>query len=377
LLKRSRPALAVPAAIAAIQRLVRLADCLIARTYLSLVDERAGLLVFLFHSLFRDEREIALDYVDPLQRTTASQFRRFVEYYLDHGYRFIGPEDLTNGLDPGGKYALISFDDGYYNNVLALPVLEEYRAPALFFISTDHVLENKGFWWDVLYRERIARGASPLQVGREGLGMKSKTSEQIEAELRAEFGAEALVPRGDIDRPFTPAELRDFAMSRHVYLGNHTANHAILTNYAPDEARVQIRTAQESLTEMTGVRPRAIAYPDGAHSDAILQTCRDLGLELGFTTAPVKNRVPVAPSSSNDLRLGRFALHHEIPIEIQCRTCRSDLLLYRTFRAAYLRLVRGHRERGRNGRIAQSPGEEPQISCHTVTVPPAAAAGSS
>ena len=131
--------------IATIQRLVRAVDCLIARSYLSLVHEGTGLLVFLFHSLFRDEPEIALNRVDPLQRTTVGQFRRFVEYYLDHDYRFIGPDDLLNGLEPGGKYALISFDDGYYNNVLARPILEEYRAPALFFISTDHVGKNKGF----------------------------------------------------------------------------------------------------------------------------------------------------------------------------------------------------------------------------------------
>ena len=377
MLQRLRPELAGLPLTTAIQRFVRAADCLIARTYLRLFHEGSGLLVFLFHSLFRDEQEVALNCVDPLQRTTVDQFRSFVEYYLDHDYRFIGPDDLASGLDPGGKYALISFDDGYYNNVLALPVLEEHRAPALFFISTEHVAEHKGFWWDVLYRERIARGASPGRVCREGLGLKSKTSEQIEVELRAEFGDDAFIPRGDIDRPFTPAELRDFARAPYVYLGNHTANHAILTNYTPDEVRAQIRMAQESLTELTGVCPRAIAYPNGAYSDAIVRTCRDLGLELGFTIAPVKNRVPLDHNSPNAFRLGRFALHGEIPIEIQCRTCRSDLLLYSTFRAAYLRLVRGQGERGRNGRIPPSPGEEPPIPCQTATLPAVAAAAGS
>ena len=170
--------------------------------------------------------------------------------------------------------------------------------------------------------------------------MKSRTSEQIEAELRAEFGADAFTPRSEIDRPFSAAELRDFARAPHVYLGNHTANHAILTNYPMDEARAQVRKAQESLTEMTGVCPRAIAYPNGAHSDAIVRICRDLGLDLGFTIAPVKN--PVDVRSPNALRLGRFAPYDAIPIEIQCRTYRSDLLLYSNFRTAYLRLVCGY-----------------------------------
>ena len=63
------------------QRFVRTTDCLIARAYLATFRERGGLLAFLFHSLFRDEREIALNQVDPLQRTTVGQFRRFIEYY--------------------------------------------------------------------------------------------------------------------------------------------------------------------------------------------------------------------------------------------------------------------------------------------------------
>src|SRR4051794_33922106 len=123
-----------PSMIASIQRLVRATDDLFARAYLGLFRERGGVLAFLFHSLFRDEREIALNLVDPLERTTVAQFQALVEYYLEHGYRFIGPDDLLDGLSPDGKYALITFDDGYYNNTLALPVLQKYQVPAVFFI---------------------------------------------------------------------------------------------------------------------------------------------------------------------------------------------------------------------------------------------------
>ena len=231
---------------ASIKGLVRATDCLFARAYLGLFHERSGLLVFLFHSLFRDEREIALNQVDPLQRTTVSQLRKFVEYYLNNDYYFICPDDLMNGLRPDGKYAMITFDDGYYNNTLALPVLQRYQIPAVFFISTDHVREDKCFWWDVLYRERLTQGATPAQIYREVLSLKSQTTEWIEAELKVRFGADAFQPRGDVDRPFTPAELREFALLPHVHLGNHTANHAILTNYPPDEIRSQILRAQEA-----------------------------------------------------------------------------------------------------------------------------------
>jgi peptidoglycan/xylan/chitin deacetylase (PgdA/CDA1 family) len=326
--------------IAAIQELVWATDALIARAYLALFRERDALLSFLFHSLFRDDREIARNVVDPLQRTTVARFREFVAYYLEHGYRFVSPDDLLRGLGRDGRYALITFDDGYYNNTLALPVLEEFRVPAVFFVSTDHVRQAKCFWWDVLHRELSARRASPGQIFREVVRLKALRTDQIEAELADRFGPGAFTPRGDIDRPFTPEELRAFAAHPLVHLGNHTANHAILTNYTPDQVRDQIVQAQESLRAMTGVLPRLIAYPNGAHTHRIIQTCGDVGLKVGFTIRPEKNPLPLDPRSSGLLRLGRFSPEGYLPVVTQCRTFRSDLLLYGLFRDGYLRLSR-------------------------------------
>ena len=167
--------------------------------------------------------------------------------------------------------------------------------------------------------------------------MKTFTTERIEAELGHRFGAEAFRPRGDIDRPFTPAELRDFAREPFVHLGNHTANHAILTNYAPDQARRQIEAAQESLAEMTGVRPTSIAYPNGAFSRPIVEACDDLGLRVGFTVRPVKNALIGVGGIADgglpaNLRLGRFMLEGDSSFATQCRTYRSDFLLYSVLR---------------------------------------------
>ena len=196
-----------------IQNFIRGADSAIASVYLSMFRERNALMTFLYHSLFRNEAEIALNHVDPLQRTTTTQFRQFIQYYLSHGYRFISPSDLLNGLRADGKYALITFDDGYYNNTLALPILQEFNVPATFFISTNHVLQNKSYWWDVHHRERIARAATRHQIYTEAVALKSLRADQLEEKLAAEFGPSAFRPKGDIDRPFSPAELKQFAAS--------------------------------------------------------------------------------------------------------------------------------------------------------------------
>jgi peptidoglycan/xylan/chitin deacetylase (PgdA/CDA1 family) len=325
----------------AIQQFVRAADAVIAKAYLKLFQERNALISFLFHSLFRNEAEIEQNLVDPLQRTTVAQFRQFIEYYLENGYRFVSPADVLAGLSPQGKYALISFDDGYFNNKLARPILEEYRVPAVFFISTNHVLENKCFWWDALYRERTKQGVSHRRIKAEAVAAKSLTSEQIESQLLARFGPDTLRPRGDIDRPFTPDELRDFAQSPQVHLGNHTANHAILTNYPSEQVRNQIATCQRALVEMTGIQPCAIAYPNGANNLDIVRACDEIGIKLGFTIRPEKVVLPVGHGADGMLRLGRFCPHGEGPMLRQCQTYRSDLLLYGLFRDGYLRIRRG------------------------------------
>jgi peptidoglycan/xylan/chitin deacetylase (PgdA/CDA1 family) len=326
--------------LSSVQKFIRSTDAAAAGAYLSLFRERKALLCFLFHSIFLDDRESRENRVHPLQRTTVAQFRAFVRYYKSQGYQFIRPADLFGGVDPDGKYALITFDDGYFNNIRALPILDEFGVPATFFITTDNVGQCKCFWWDVHWRESAARGLSHDAIVRDGRALKSMTTEQIEEELLRRHGRSAFTPRGDLDRPFTPTELRDFSQNPLVGLGNHTANHAILSNYSATEGRRQIAAAQEAIQSMTGLRPIAIAYPNGAHSPQIQRWCVDAGLKCGFTVEPRKTTLPLDMNSPAAMRIGRFMPEGDEPIERQCQTFRSDVQLYGKFHAGFQRISR-------------------------------------
>jgi peptidoglycan/xylan/chitin deacetylase (PgdA/CDA1 family) len=328
--------------VGSVQNFVRLTDAAVARMYLSMFQERGALMCFMFHSLFRNQLEIDANVVDPLQRTTIAQLRQFIRYYLDSGYTFLSPQDLLDGeLDKDGRYAMMTFDDGYFNNMLAVPILEEFRVPATFFISTNHIKQNKSYWWDVLYRELIVRGFTNAQIQHEALTFKAMKHEAVDDELVGRFGAAALTPRGDIDRPFTPDELAKFASCPYVHLGNHTTDHAILINYSADEMRQQVVGGQDALEEMTGRRPISIAYPNGGHDGVAVQICREAGLPIGFTIRPEKNDLPLDNDSPKLSRLGRFCPHGEEPMLRQCHTFRSDYQIYGTFRDMYLKLARG------------------------------------
>src|SRR5688572_17254650 len=159
---------------------VRALDAVTARAYLAMFRERPGLVTLLFHSLFADAAEVRLGHIDPQQCTTVGDFAAVLEHFRAAGYRFVSPADVSSGLDPSARHVMVTFDDGYFNNVRALPVMKRCDVPTTFFISTGHVRDGRCFWWDVLYRERSARGASLAQIRAEGAALKRLPYAQIE-----------------------------------------------------------------------------------------------------------------------------------------------------------------------------------------------------
>ena len=299
-------------------------DHIISKIYLSFFHEKNYLIIFFFHGLICNKEEFSLNVVDPQNVITIEQFRQFIEYYLEHNYTFISPYDILEGLNKNKKYVLITFDDGYYNNKNALPILKEYKVPALFFISTNHVRHKKCFWWDVLYRQRIKQSISLIDIYYEQELMKSKTNDEIEKFLINTFGEEALKPISDLDRPFTISELKDFSKEKYVFLGNHTSDHAILTNYSLEGIKFQILSAQNAIYEFTGITPVIISYPDGKYSDEVIRICKEIGLKLGTTIEYGKNKLPVKFKDNSIMLLKRLNLEGKDILK-SCNIFRSDV----------------------------------------------------
>jgi peptidoglycan/xylan/chitin deacetylase (PgdA/CDA1 family) len=310
------------------------------RIHARLVGERAALLTFLFHGLFQNRSEIEKELVDPQQEFTVGDFRDFVDYFLASGYQFVSPDDVLAGLSPDRRYVMATFDDGYFNNSHALPVLTEYSVPAVFSISTSHIRRGTCFWWDVLYRERRKRAVPVERIHEERDTLVNKKHSEIESRLVREFGRHALQPAGDIDRPMTPAELRDFSCSQHVTLGNHTRDHAYLPSCNAEELEDQIGGAQQELAEMTGRLPSFISYPSGFWSTDSVSVSRAADLRLGVTVQPKMNYLPIDLDSQAAMELGRFIPTSNGHLARQYRAFRSDLSLYCALK---FRLSRGHK----------------------------------
>jgi peptidoglycan/xylan/chitin deacetylase (PgdA/CDA1 family) len=133
---------------------------------------------------------------------------------------------------------------------------------------------------------------------------------------------------GDLDRPFTRGELKEFARQPQVVLGNHTMHHAILTNYPADAVRDELGQAQDFLRETTGARPVAIGYPNGNYSAAVIAVARAVGLQLGITCEPRKNYLPLPTTGDAIMTLGRFMVNGTDRLARECADSRMDYHLY-------------------------------------------------
>ncbi len=310
-------------------------EILLSHFYLSFFEEKKSLISILIHGLFNDKSVIQFNVVDPQQSITIDLFRKFIEYFLENNYLFISPQEIINGLEITKNYVLITFDDGYYNNHLALSVLNEYRVPATFFISTNHVIENKAFWWDVVFRERIKKNFNLKKIKDEITFLKKKKNKDIEEYLINNFGKRAIFAICDIDRPFTQSELASFSKEQLVTIGNHTSNHAILTNYSYNEIESEIIDCQIAITNITGIKPLIISYPNGNYSKEVIQITKANGFKLGITGHPNKNILPINLHTVDSLLLNRYTLVSNISIKEQCLYFRCGIQLKESLKSLF------------------------------------------
>jgi peptidoglycan/xylan/chitin deacetylase (PgdA/CDA1 family) len=213
---------------------------------------------------------------------------------------------------PGG--IAITFDDGYLDNLeAALPLLEEFRLPATFFITTS-VLDGCEFWWDRVdditrererSRSRIERSAPyrlyrRFQNAREMARLRGLDQEQLERD-EALAGASVDVPCAE-HRKLDEAGLRRLASSEYAEIGGHTRTHPNLTTLSEQAQREEVAASREQLEAIIGGPVRTFSYPYGAHDEVSVRTAERAGFELacivgggGVTQATDRMRLPRYP----------------------------------------------------------------------------------
>ena len=295
----------------------------------SAAHEQPSLISLLFHAVFDRREQLEKSVVLPQERLTREDLVAVVEHFLDTGHTFVSPADVLAGLSETGLYVLLTFDDGYANNLSILDVLGGYEVPVTVSVASTYVAEGKAFWWDVVYRERVRRG-SEADVQRELLSVHRQGPAAIERYLEHEFGVSALQPVSDLDRPMTAPELAHLAATPWITIGNHTADHATLPVCDTGEIERQLLRAQDYIERTTGARPDFVSYPHGAYDDQVIAAARRCGLAAGCTIESRKDRLPLGLTEI--MSLGRFSVVCGHRLAQELTLCRSDVRMERVVR---------------------------------------------
>jgi peptidoglycan/xylan/chitin deacetylase (PgdA/CDA1 family) len=298
---------------------------------------RPCLVVVFMHCVFESDAEALSGEMDPHEQATVGKIEQLIHYFRAHGHRFISLGEIEAGVDPGGRYAHLTFDDGFANNLGLLDLTAQEEVYATVFPSINHVRSGKSFWWNSLYRE-LNRRDSLAMLPAETARLRRMTDEEIEGDLVRRFGEAALWPSGDADRPLSIAELRSLSESPWIEIGNHTMDHAVLTNYPTAGVESQIADAQAWLTKELSRTPTAIAYPNGDVNDEIAEIARGAGLGVGFTVESGLNRLPLDPTAA--MKLHRTRILFDGRTRQRLRAARSPWQMTATMRRLGIRATR-------------------------------------
>lgn len=153
--------------------------------------------------------------------------------------RVVSLEDLVDRPPPEDAVA-ITFDDGFENfATVAHPALADAGLPVTLFVVTGRLGRDNA--WD---------GAAASDVPTLPL-----------------LDHEAVGRLGDAG----------------VDLGSHTRNHNNLKRCSPAALVEELRGAAEDIQKLTGAAPSMVAYPYGAHDDAVCKAAKPI-YRYGVTT---------------------------------------------------------------------------------------------
>lgn len=214
---------------------------------------------------------------------------------------------LSNQQQLPSNSLVITFDDGYKNNVLAAEILSKAGIPWAIFVSTGSIGAPGTIWtcelallllhgtaeklvalgeiWDLA--ERAQREAAFQAIRYAMKAMPAEARRAVMEEIRAQY------PDGETERlldlfsGFRMSDWRDLAQlaGSGVEIGSHGVLHEIHHELQPREVRKrEMVDSRRSIEAHLGISSRYFAFPNGNTTTTSRRELLDAGYRMGFTT---------------------------------------------------------------------------------------------
>lgn len=241
-----------------------------------------GLLVLNYHRI-GEPGDSPFDW--DLWSASQDEFEQQVRF-LGRNFEIVGVDDLDEVLHKkGGRYVMITFDDGYRDNYeAAFPILKAYDAVATFFLSTGFLDSPRVAWWDeIAWMVRTSRTSGlaknvwtvrgvPFDEPSRCTAIRCvlatyKLLRPHETERFLEFLGSA-TGSGRCPTHLGSSMWMTWDMVREMRsagmcIGGHTVNHPVLSSLPPDEQNREVVGCTSRIAVELDQRPIAFSYPVG------------------------------------------------------------------------------------------------------------------
>jgi peptidoglycan/xylan/chitin deacetylase (PgdA/CDA1 family) len=185
---------------------------------------------------------------------TPSDFEAQLRALKSKGYNAVDMDQVDAALNKQGnlpaKPVVITFDDGYANQMQAYYLLQKYNMKATFYII-DGGLDSK---WCIGAGRRYNDPVQPAS----GCGDAYLSWDQV----------------------------RMLDTSGLITIGSHTVNHINLAGLSTDQQWFEIEQGKLTLEAELGHSVRHFAYPYGGYNQTTIRLVRQAGFETAVTTLP-------------------------------------------------------------------------------------------
>lgn len=227
-----------------------------------------------------------------------------------------------------GRFAVITFDDGYLDNYTnALPILLKHNVPAVFYLATEFLSVNQITWWDeVAYLLRHSKEMTyqlPKAIRQYQLDecdidksiqlimtdiKQTKTISVLEAldDIRAKFPLAKQKLLSEEHKLFMGWKEAHGLVAKGMEIGSHTLTHPILSQLDNKQHQDEVIESKRILEETLQCKINSIAYPVGryyCYNEKTFKFAESAGYQIGFNNEPGFHR-----SIYHNLDINRFCV---------------------------------------------------------------------
>ena len=294
--------------------------------YLNQLSEN-NYVIFLFHGVVDNSDYEIRNYTK--KHLVSYEFELLIAQLKEKGNP-ISMDDILynfqNNINPPPFSFVITFDDGFANNyTIAAPILEHFEMPAIFYVSTDLIENNRMTWTDQIEfcLEKVAEGSIKLPWDeKESFFFDSKTKISIMEKLRNHLKANLQINpsvivdyfydnfemdlvttgRGQLDKKMDWDQIKILNNNEYFIVAGHSHRHISLTSLSPEELDREIDISISLLSEKAGIESCHYAYPEGQkidYSESVIACLKRKGIKC----------CPTAIHGINDSRKDLFHLN--------------------------------------------------------------------